>query len=567
MVHRTGQKAWRSLQLVPILIAALLISTLSAAPATAFSYDRSKIDAAFLAEVLASPKADYSVIVRATPKKTNDHVDRARKAIQANNGKAKFALGIVGGAAASLKGSDLLNLTHHQEIDYVFRDVTFHAAFDPVTGASKVTGAGLQEIGVPATWTQYGVTGRGVTVAVVDSGIYSHQDLAGRVKAGIDFTLATPTVVTGTGVGDPGGHGTHVAGLIAGDGTASGGTYTGVAPNASLVDVRVIDATGSSNTSLVLRGLQWILNNRNTYGIKVVNMSLGATPTGSYRADPLATAAEVLTFAGINVVVSAGNAGPLASTITTPATDPYVLSVGAVDDMGTSTVSDDTIATFSSRGPTAFDGISKPDVVAPGRKMISLRSPGSTLDTLYLDRRITATGSLTPDYFVMSGTSMAAPVVAGTLALMLERDAALTPKQAKKRLRATATPLPTYARADQGAGVINVASAVGSLPMIAEATPNRVSDSFAKDMRRFIQGQPIVWKDKTYNGGHDALNIIWDNVTWTNITWDNITWDNIDWEAFTWTNITWDNITWDSITWESVPSLSVGALSYWDMED
>ena len=550
--------------MIAFLVVALLIGSLAGAPASASSYDGTKLDPALLGEILADPSGDYEVIVRATPPSAadtrSDQASRAGNALSASGGKAKFALGIVGGAAGTLKGTPLLALTHNPNVDYIYKDAKITPAFDPLTGASKVTTPGIVETGAPQVWSQYGVTGRGVTVAVVDSGIDGHADLAGRITAGIDFTSATPTVVAG-GVGDPGGHGTHVAGLIAGDGTASGGSYTGVAPNANVVDVRVINAQGSSNTSIVLRGLQWVLNNRNTYHIRVVNLSLGATATGSYKMDPLATAAEVLTFAGLTVVVAAGNGGAGAGTITTPGTDPYVVTVGAVDDAGTPSIADDTIATFSSRGPTLYDGLAKPDVVAPGRKMTSLRVPGSTLDTLYPERRVTAPGQTVPSYFLLSGTSMAAPVVAGAAALMLERDPTLTPKKLKKRLQKTAVPLANATSFDQGAGLISALQAVASLDPGAEYTTPRVTDAFAKDMLRFITGQPIVWKSLTFNGGVDSKNITWDKITWTNITWDNITWENITWEAFTWTNITWENITWENITWESTPSLSTGSLS------
>src|SRR5439155_7291548 len=209
-----------------------------------------------------------------------------------------------------------------------------------------------------------------------------------------------------------------------------------------LIDVRVIGASGSTNVSTVLRGLQWVLAHRSTYNIRVVNMSLGALTSVSYRQDPLATAVEVLTFANVTVVAAAGNAGPGGGTITTPGDDPYAITVGALDDNETITTDDDALPMWSSRGPTSADGIAKPDLVAPGRKMVSLRAPGSTLDLLYPERRIAGTDAGTPAYFRMSGTSMAAPVVTGIVALMLERNPSLTPAQVKHRLLESASPLP-----------------------------------------------------------------------------------------------------------------------------
>ena len=568
---------WRRTLSIAIVLA-FALSALGA-PADARSYDAAKIDPALLADVLADPQADYDVIVRSAPdpKKTKaDRDDRGRKAgdeVSKAGGKAKHSLGIVGGASARIEGEKLLGLTNKREIDYVFADAKLKASWDPILDAPKATTPGILSINAPAAWSTYGVSGRGIGVAVIDSGVYAHPDIAGRIAAQVDFTgttvttmdpvtLATTTTTTGTVTlgNDPGGHGTHVAGLIAGNGASSGSAFTGVAPGANIVDVRVIRSDGTSNTGIVLRGMQWVLNNRVAYNIKVANLSLGAPVTKSYKLDPLATAAQVLNFAGITVVVSAGNSGPTGATITSPANDPFVISVGAIDDNQTVTTGDDTIATFSSRGRTALDAGNKPDVSAPGRRMVSLRSPGSTLDTLYPERRVSGTDPLAAGYFTLSGTSMAAPVVAGTVALMLERNPTLAPNQIKKRLKAGATPLAGHTALDQGAGRVDVAKTVGSIDTSREYSDGRVTDSFAKDMRKFIQGQPLMWKDRTFNGGVDSHNITWENITWENITWDNVTWENISWENLTWENITWENITWENITWESASTLNLGAL-------
>jgi serine protease AprX len=485
--------------------------------------------------------------------------------VRKQGGSLKHALSIVGAVSARLKGVQVLKLTRDGDVDYVVKDQKLRAQFDPALDSAKAGSPGILEVGAPQAWSQLGLTGRGVAVAVVDSGVYPHADLAGRIVAAIDFTLATPTV-SNIPLNDLGGHGTHVAGLIAGDGTSSAGLYTGVAPNANIVDVRVIDATGGSNVSIILRGLQWVLANRTTYNIKVINMSLGATPTGSYKSDLMATAAEILTFAGVSVVVSAGNSGPLAGTITTPATDPYVISVGAIDDNATPILADDLMATFSARGRTPFDNLAKPDLVAPGRKMISLRSPGSALDSLFPERQVTVLGSLSPDYYRLSGTSMAAPVVAGTIALMYERNASLTPQLVKKRLRSTVTPLAFGTTLDRGAGMVNAYRAAASVDVSKEYTPDRVSDAFAKDMRKFIVGQPFVWRDLTYNLGVDSAGMTWEGVTWETVRWDAVTWENLMWESFSWQGVTWEGVTWEIVTWQSTGALS-GTGASWDPVD
>ncbi len=536
----------------------LLLGT-AAVPTEAFSFDANKIEPALLAEVLAAPTSDFDVIVRSTPSTTR-RAETAAKAVTDQGGSPKQALSIIGGASARIKGTGILQLTRDVNVDYVVKDRQLRAQFDPVLDSAKAQTPGILEVSAPQVWSQLGLTGQGVGVAIVDSGVYPHADLAGRIVASIDFTSASPTVST-TSTGDPGGHGTHVAGLVAGDGSRSGGAFTGVAPRANIVNVRVIDESGSSSVSTILRGLQWVLANRNVYNIKVVNLSLGATPSGSYKTDFMATPAEVLNFAGITVVVSAGNTGPFAGTVTTPATDPYVITVGALDDNATSLTSDDLMAVFSSRGRTVFDNLSKPDLVAPGRKMVSLRSPGSALDTLFSDRQVTATGALTPEYYRLSGTSMAAPVVAGVVALMLERNPTLSPAQVKKRLKSTATALTFGTAFDRGAGLVNAYAAVSSIDASKEYAAGRVSDAFAKDMRSFIQGQPFVWRDLTYHSGVDSAGTTWEGVTWENIRWDSVTWENVTWEGFTWEGVTWEGVTWETVTWQSTSQQATGAQS------
>jgi serine protease AprX len=218
-----------------------------------------------------------------------------------------------------------------------------------------------------------------------------------------------------------------------------------------------------------------------------------------------------------------------------------------------------------------FDNLSKPDVVAPGRRMVSLRSPGSVLDTLFPDRQVTATGALTPDYYRLSGTSMAAPVVAGVIALMVERNPSLSPAQIKKRLKTTATALTFGTAFDRGAGLVNAYKAASSVDVSKEFAPDRVSDAFAKDMKKFIQGQPFVWRDLTYHGGVDSAGTSWEGVTWENVRWDSVTWENVTWEGFTWEGISWEGVTWETVTWQSTDQQSTSAQSgtgaSWDPVD
>lgn len=534
-----------------LCLAAVIVTVAQATPAGAKTHGEAKISPPLFALAQSHPNDTFAVIVRASVKQGNGHrAERAAAAVVRAHGKAGRALSIVGGASAILTGAELLALADDADVQYVSSDDVITLTFDPEAAAALAANPGILEVGAPDVWGQLGVTGKGVGVAILDSGIAPHPDLAGRIVASVDFTNGR----NGGGLvlpADPGGHGTHVAGLVAGDGAASGGAYPGVAPGANLIDVRVISASGSTTVSTLIAGMQWVLAHRVAYNIRVVNLSAGGPVTVSYREDPLATAAEVLIFAGIAVVVSAGNHGPKESTITSPGSDPFVITVGAIDDSGTAATDDDALASWSSQGPTPIDGLAKPDLVAPGRKIVSLRSPGSTLDLELPDRLVAGLDPLAPAYFRLSGTSMAAPIVTGVVALMLERSPALSPAQVKDRLKSTATALPYGSPDTTGSGLVSAVAAVMATDQNADAT-TPVSAGFASEMYPFVYGQPLSWRDLAFNGGVDSTGVAWTDVSWTNIAWDPITWENVSWEAFNWSVVNWEDISWEGITWEGI---------------
>jgi serine protease AprX len=543
-----------------VCLAAVLLTTGLGLRADAKS-DETKISPPLVAAMRANPQLDFAVIVRATganKNRTHESAVAAAAVVKAK-GRLGHGLSIVGSVSAQLRWSQVQALSHDNNVAYISRDDVVTAKFDPVEAATTVTTPGIREIGAPDTWARYGVTGQGIGVAILDSGIAPHPDLAGRIVASVDLTSGLPGEPL-VAPADPGGHGTHVAGLVAGDGTASGGLYTGVAPGARLVDVRVIGASGATTISTLIRGMQWVLAHRAAYNIRVVNLSAGAPVATSYKTDPLAAAVEVLILAGVTVVVSAGNNGPGSSTITTPGSDPYVITVGAADDNGTPTLDDDSSPSWSSHGPTSIDAVAKPDLVAPGRKMVSLRSPGSTLDVALPDRQVPGLDPTAPAYFRLSGSSMAAPVVAGVVALMLEKNPVLTPAQVKHRLKATATPLAYGTPESTGSGLVNAVAAVGSADGSGENPGYGFSDGLADEMYPYIYGQPIQWRDLNFNGGVDSSGTPWSQVTWSNVVWDEVTWQDITWEAFTWSLVTWEDITWEDITWETA-SQNVNGLN------
>lgn len=270
-----------------------------------------------------------------------------------------------------------------------------------------------------------GYDGDGVTIAIVDTGIYPHTDLSGRIIGFKDFVNGR------TAAYDDHGHGTHLAGCAAG----AGATYRGIAPHAKLVGVKVLTNTGSGTTSTIISGINWVVTYKATYNIKVLSLSLGGTITQSSTIDPLCSAVRSAWNAGLVVCVAAGNSGPNSSTISTPGNEPLVITVGATDDHNTPSISDDTLASFSSRGPTAIDGWAKPDLLAPGVNIISLKNA-------------------TTGYVSMSGTSIATPMIAGVAACYLEANPTSSPATVKSNMKASCASL-GYSVYAQGSGLIN----------------------------------------------------------------------------------------------------------------
>jgi serine protease AprX len=271
---------------------------------------------------------------------------------------------------------------------------------------------------------QQGLKGKGITIAVIDTGVAPHTDLitpTNRIVAFKDFVNGR------TYPYDDNGHGTHCAGCALGNGIASNGKYKGIAPEANLVAVKVLDRNGSGYLSSLIAGVEWCIQNKNKYNIKVISLSLGSQAIQPAKDDPMVKVVEKAWNQGIVVVVAAGNEGPEERTISSPGISEKVITVGAMDDKDTINRRDDTVAIFSSRGPT-IDGLIKPDILAPGVDIISLRANNSSLDrTMKGNRREN-------DYFILSGTSMATPICAGVVALILQQHPEFTPDQVKEYL-------------------------------------------------------------------------------------------------------------------------------------
>ena len=295
-------------------------------------------------------------------------------------------------------------------------------------------------VGIDKVWDQ-GFTGKGQTIAVIDSGIYPHPDLKDKIVGWVDIRDGSLEPC------DDHGHGTHVAGVAAGSGVASAGKHKGVAPDANVVGVRI------ASVSDAIKGIQWVIDHKEELNIGVINMSLGDFAARPYKDDPWAQAAERAMDAGIVVCVAAGNDGPSEFNINTPGIHPDVITVGALDDKGTLDKGDDTVADFSSRGPTQVDHLHKPDILAPGVNVYGPLAPGSNLDS----PEVPHDGQ---HYFAISGTSMATPMVAGLAAVLLSANPSLSHQEIKEIITRSADNYLPDEPNIQGAGVINAERAL-----------------------------------------------------------------------------------------------------------
>ncbi len=516
------------------LAAALILGV--AAPSSATDGDGNKLDKTLSGR--AGKSGTSRVIIRLKP--GSDASSEVKKL----GGKLGRKLGSINGQVIELPNGALRTLAERSEI------LSLHD--DRPTGGELNRAA--VTVGARAVQTDFGYNGAGIGVAVIDSGITSyHHDLTYLGSSSLVRTLAGQRTtgfvdfVNGqTTRYDDNGHGTHVAGIIAGNGLDSLGARAGIAPAAHLVGLKVLDAQGRGVISNVIAAMEWVIANKATHNIRVVNLSVGAAVTESYNTDPLTLAAKRVVDAGIVVVTAAGNLGKNAAGnlqyggITAPGNAPWVLTVGASSHQGTVSRLDDIMASYSSRGPTAIDFEAKPDVVAPGTGMVSLADPASLL---YATKsQLLLKGSLfstIKPYLSLSGTSMAAPVVAGTVALMVQANPSLTPNMVKAIVQYTAQQYPDYNALTQGAGFLNTRGAVQLARFFKNAQPGSTLP-----MPRAWSKQ-ILWGNHRITGGviRPNANAFLETTVWGAVAdgdGDNIVWgtlfgddsDNIVWGTF-----------------------------------
>ncbi len=422
------------------------------------------------------------------------------------------------------------------------------------TGPHTPSDEFLQQTGATQLFAD-GDTGQGVTVAVLDTGIDNLPDFAGRLIGGVDLSGGNNPFQDGYG------HGTFVAGLIAGNGASSGGQYEGEAPGADLVSIKVAGATGVTDLATVILGVQWAVDNRLAYNIRVLNMSLGFQPFESTVINPLDQAVQVAWDSGIAVVASAGNAGPANGTILSPGDDPLVITVGALDDMAQPVVADDEMTNFSSVGPTSPDGWVKPDLVTSGRSVVSLAAPGSTIYDDYPSARI-GSGN-----FVGSGTSFSSAITSGAAALVLAANPSLTPDELKARLLGTTSPGPVGNPFVDGHGALNAYAAATAGPMnlsqsvlgtaltllgatVSLAPVANLADTWNASLWSGLSwpegsGGGPAWNGSAWNGS------AWNGFTWTSHAWNDGGWANAAWNGEAWDGSAWDGTAWQGSAWNS----------------
>ncbi|WP_170182516.1 S8 family serine peptidase [Blastococcus colisei] len=569
------------------------------------------------AATLMSSADPVSVIVREATGSGN----APERAVAAFGGSVSRQLGIIGGFTADVPVDrvDALravpgvqSVTENAGLALQSTDVESQLAQPGslYTIANEVTGAS-------AMWDA-GFTGEGVDVAVIDSGTVPVDGFTapGKLVYGPDLSFEVGTPLENL---DTNGHGTHMAGIIAGRDDAATGAYSGdssnfvgMAPDARIVSIKVADALGHTDVSQAIAAIDWVVEHGDDNGlnVRVVNMSFGTDGVQSYHLDPLAYAAEQAWHKGIVVVVAVGNEGFGTGRVNNPATDPYVIAVGSNDAKGTADPADDVVSAFSNDG----DGTRNPDVVAPGERVVSLRSPNSFLDQEAPAARIGER------LFRGSGTSQAAAVVSGAAALLIDQRPDITPDEVKALLMGTATTLPNATARQQGAGLIDLAAAMnaptpenavqsyprstgagsldaargsvvvevdgqavtGEVDVAGKAIGQSNAQNLAKGVKERVDKQarghaaaigrmpahkqareiaklPAAQKAKVI----DALppgqrNKVLaqmpaeEQAALSGVTWSGVTWSGVTWSGVTWSGVTWSGVTWSGVTWSGV---------------
>jgi serine protease AprX len=525
--------------------------------------------ASFPAAATDAAAAPVEVVVQMQP---GSNVTAAQL-VHAFGGEVTRDLHIINGVGARLSTDDAARLAEHPDVHAVSPNAEVEERADDLNPAALATSYN-QSVRSDRLWGASGATGKGVTVAVVDTGIagslpdfrVSETDRRSRVVAS---AVIHPYA---TSPGDGLGHGTHVAGLIAGSGgnrddsDPLDGKYAGVAPDANLVSVKVADEEGNSTVIDVIDGLQFVVDKKDELGIRVVNLSLNSTWAESYRTDPLAAAAEQAWNAGLVVVTAAGNRGTDLDAVSyAPANDPFVVVAGAVDDKGTKDVLDDTTAPWSSRGVTQ-EGAKKPDVLAPGARLVSTLAPGSRYETLC------PTCVVDGQYFRVGGTSMAAAVTSGAAATLIQAH----PTWSNNRIKGALHRLRDIVGVG-GEVALDKANVSDDFTIL---NPNlgAVPSTLINPQTGTIDWSRASWSRASWSDAADPLRASWSRASWSRASWSGQTYGSVDecvdaaraswsraswsadddalareicaeWERASWSRASWSRASWSRASW------------------
>jgi serine protease AprX len=526
-----------------VLVAAVLAASLGlAVPGVASSGGGSTavVPQSLLDSAQANPGGSFSVVIQGDGSEKSERLaGRLAKELGKDQSgvkggstkpfKAQAAFTSIDGVAATVSGRDILSLRKKTGVLSVVPDSPVTVAANPQKWPSSVA----------ADWflsSAYAYGSRAATIAIIDSGV-------DKAAAGLGTRLLKQVDLGGgSSSGDSRGHGTFVAGVAAGN-----GFYRGVAPDARLVSLDVFDGQGQGTTSDVIRAADWILKNKDVYGIRVANFSLQTSQPSSFLYDPLDAAVERLWQAGVVVVASAGNygtAGAPSGVLFAPGNDPFVITVGAVDINGSSATWDDTSAPWSAYGYTP-DGFAKPEVTAPGRYMTEQIPLGASLLGAFPANVLDPLSGL----IQMSGTSFSAAVVSGVVANLLGVHPEWTPDQVKGALMLSAAALPAAAPGSVGVGEVNLYRALkGQTAVTTPPNPNAA-------LEQFLVTDPAGGALPVFDAqgwiNSASTDPSWNTASWSSASWSSASWSSASWSSASWTSASWSSASWSSASWSS----------------
>jgi serine protease AprX len=507
------------------------------------------VDPILLAKAQQHPDSPVKVIIQADEgirgaREAFESADRDSSESSQDFEKITRNLKFVGSVAVDLKAKKIAYLARIPGLTITY-DARVELSALPTSKHVWPTASGVRPL-----WGNQPAAGQKVpTIAIIDSGIEKNRadfDNGARVLQEVVITRLAPN-----SSGDGRGHGTFVAGIAAG----SAADQAGAAPQANLVSLDVMDDNGMARTSDVIEAAEWVYSNRSALNIKVANFSLHSTMPSNFINDPLDKAVEKLWFGGVTVVVAAGNYGRadgLPSGVPyAPGNDPFVITVGALDLDGKVGVGQHDAPIWSAFGYTK-DGFRKPEVAASGRYMIG---PVPTASTLVRDK---ASNVISPGYIRLSGTSFAAPIVAGAAAQLLIKHPDWTPDQIKGALMQRTRYVPEATQGEAGVGEINAAR---SILLTTPPNPNA-------SLNRFVKTDALLGT-KTFDGSAWSAaaksSASWDSVSWSDASWSDVSWTDVSWSDVSWSDASWSDVSWSDVlaaadvSWEDAAEAEMSA--------